>query len=95
MSSGARWLASYESRHGRKLRILHVGNIANNAYHDAKLLNAAGAECDVLCHEYYHIMGCPEWEDADFEAAVTNHHYPDWSALDRGEFERPRWFVMK
>ena len=94
MQSGAEWLAAFEAAHGRKLRILHIGNIANNAYHNAKLLNAAGADCHVLCPEFYHIMGCPEWEDADFDAPINNHHYPDWSELALGGFERPRWFVQ-
>jgi len=76
------------------MRILLIGNIANNAYHNAKLLRTLGLECDVLCPDYYHVMGCPEWEDADFSQAVLDAFHPDWTRLDLGEFERPRWFVQ-
>jgi glycosyltransferase involved in cell wall biosynthesis len=50
------------------VRVLHVGNIANNAYLNAKLLRRAGVEADALCDEW-HIFCQPEWEDADFDGA--------------------------
>ncbi|MBK7674974.1 MAG: glycosyltransferase [Candidatus Accumulibacter sp.] len=78
--------------HEREPRVLHIGNIANNAYNNAKLLNEAGLDCDVLCYDYYHIMGCPEWEDADFTGSVTDDFRPQWFRLDLGGFQRPRWF---
>ncbi len=90
----AAWLQEFRARHGRAPRILHVGNIANNAYNNAKLLNEAGLDCNVLCYDYYHIMGCPEWEDADFEGAVGDHFHPQWGQVDLGGFQRPRWFVQ-
>jgi hypothetical protein len=34
------------------LRVLHVGNIANNVYVNAKLLRRAGVEADALCDEW-------------------------------------------
>ncbi len=81
-------------RCGRPPRVLHIGNIANNAYNNAKLLNAAGFDCDVICYDYYHIMGCPEWEDADFDGDAGDHFHPDWASLDLRGFERPRWFAQ-
>ncbi len=33
------WLDDFRAKHGRPPRLLHVGNIANNAYINAKLLN--------------------------------------------------------
>ena len=66
------WLGEFEKRHGRKPRVLHIGNIANNAYVNAKILNKAGLDCDVMCYDYYHIMGCPEWEDADIEGEIKD-----------------------
>ena len=30
------WLRAFEKEHGRPLRVLHVGNVANNAYLNAK-----------------------------------------------------------
>ena len=70
-----------------------MGNIANNAYLNAKIQRRAGIDADVASFDYYHIMGCPEWEDADFEGEV-DEFYPDWSAVDLGDWERPRWFVQ-
>ena len=79
---------------GRPPRILHMGNIANNAYNNAKLLNEQGLDCHVLCDDYYHIMGCPEWEDADFTGSVGDDFKPQWHAVDLAEFQRPRWFAQ-
>jgi glycosyltransferase involved in cell wall biosynthesis len=70
------------------LRVLHVGNIANNAYLNAKLLRRAGVEADALCDEW-RIFCQPEWEDAelegDFDAderldprAAAGWKKPDW-----------------
>ena len=88
----ARWLSAWSARHGRKPRVLHIGNIANNGYNNAKLLNAAGWDNDVLCGDYYHMMGAPEWEDADFNDDFGDQFYPAWCDVDLNGFERPRWF---
>lgn len=93
-SENAAWLTDFKQKHGRSPRILHIGNIANNAYNNAKLLNEAGLDCDVICYDYYHIMGCPEWEDADFEGEITDQFKPDWTKLNLNGFERPRWFAQ-
>ncbi len=89
-----RWLEAFRARHGRAPRILHIGNIANNAYNNAKLLNEAGLDCDVICYDYYHIMGCPEWEDADFSSNYGDQFKPDWVAAGVRDFVRPRWFAQ-
>ena len=34
------WLASFKAAKGRAPRVLHIGNIANNAYNNAKLMRA-------------------------------------------------------
>jgi len=88
------WLDSFRKKHGRPLRVLHIGNVANNAYNNAKLLNKARLDCDVICYNYYHIMACPEWEDADFDGEITNQFFPDWRAINLNGFERPKWFVQ-
>lgn len=88
------WLDDFRARHGRSPRILHIGNIANNAYNNAKLMNEAGLDCDVICYDYYHVMGCPEWEDADLLGAYGNQFKPDWVAARVTRFERPRWFAQ-
>jgi len=89
-----RWIQSFRDRHGRSPTVLHIGNIANNAYNNAKSMNKAGLDCDVLCYDYYHVMGCPEWEDADFAGEIKNQFFPSWRAVNLKGFERPRWFAQ-
>ena len=88
------WLRSFKEKKGRSLRVLHIGNIANNAYINARLLNEVGLDCDVICHSYYHIMACPEWEDADFEGEIRHQFFPNWRSVDLKGYERPRWFAQ-
>jgi glycosyltransferase involved in cell wall biosynthesis len=88
------WLEEFERTRGRALRVLHIGNIANNAYINAKIQRRYGIEADVLSYDYYHVMGTPEWEDSDFDGDVGDESFPDWSGVDLRGFERPRWFVQ-
>ncbi len=93
-AENAMWVKTFREQNGRAPRVLHIGNIANNAYLNAKFLNAKGFDCDVLCHDYRHIMACPEWEDAEFVVAGLDHLAPDWVAAKAAGFTRPRWFVQ-
>lgn len=88
-----RWLREYQSRLGRKLRILHIGNIANNAFQNARIQRAYGIDADVLCYDYYHIMATPEWEEASFDKAPADAFFPDWHSVDLKGYRRPRWFA--
>ncbi len=88
------WIKEFKIRNGRPPRVLHIGNIANNAYNNSKLMNQAGLVSDVICYDYFHIMGCPEWEDADFEVGEIDHYNPDWRKVDLNNFERPDWFIQ-
>ena len=88
------WIADFVQAYGRAPRILHVGNINNNAYQVAKLLNAAGADCDVLCADYYYSMANPEWDDADFVGDVGSRDFPAWHKVNLGGFARPAWFAQ-
>lgn len=90
----AEWVAEFRRKHGRRPRVLHIGNIAGNAYNNAKLMIPFGFDCHVLCIDYYHIMGCPEWEDADLTGDISDQFAPDWTRVDLGGFTRPRWFVQ-
>lgn len=76
------------------MKTLHIGNIANNAYLNAKILNERGVPSDVLCLDYYHVMGLPEWEDADFKGNHNDDFYPDLSKVDLNGFKRPSWFIQ-
>ncbi|OGA21479.1 MAG: hypothetical protein A3I02_01460 [Betaproteobacteria bacterium RIFCSPLOWO2_02_FULL_67_26] len=92
--AGTSWVDAFRRRHGRAPRVLHIGNIANNAYKIAKALNLGGLDCDVICHSYYHIMACPEWEEADGDFRFRDQFHPDWHEARLGDYERPRWFVQ-
>ncbi|MZP29509.1 hypothetical protein GTO91_07290 [Heliobacterium undosum] len=87
-------LERFREVHGRNPKVLHIGNIANNSYNNAKLINGNGIDCDVLCYDYYHVMGCPEWEDADFRGDYGDDFFPNWEAVDLNGFQRPKWFVQ-
>jgi hypothetical protein len=90
----AEWVKTFRAVRGRSPAILHVGNIANNAYLNARILNDAGIDCDVLSDNFYHIMGSPEWEEADFDAAGLDYDRPDWDRVSLRSYRRPRWFAQ-
>jgi glycosyltransferase involved in cell wall biosynthesis len=78
----------------KKFRILHIGNIANNAYLNSKFLREKDIESDVLCYDYYHVMGCPEWEEVALKGDYGSDFDPDWSKTNLGDFKRPDWFYQ-
>jgi hypothetical protein len=39
-------------------------------------------------------MGCPEWEEADFEGDPKDQFFPDWNSVDLKGYRRPFWFVQ-
>ena len=84
----------FRRRLGRPLRVLHIGNIANNAYVNAKIMRRLGIEADVLVIDYYHVMGCPEWEEGVIVELAGTHDRPDWNKSLISSFERPTWFVQ-
>ena len=73
------------------LRVLHVGNIANNGYLNAKLQRRVGVEADALCDEW-HILSQPEWEDADIDGASHAYEWLAGPAAERG-WRRPEWVL--
>lgn len=88
------FLARFRRENGRVPRVLNIGNIANNAFKNARILRNNGVECDVLCYDYYHVMGCPEWELASFSTEGVNFDAPAWQEIDLAGYERPRWFAQ-
>lgn len=76
------------------MKILFIGNIANNAYLLAKFLREGGVEADVLCYNYYDIMGCPEWEDAEISGDWVDNEHPRWNDLKISGEGCPDWFVQ-
>jgi glycosyltransferase involved in cell wall biosynthesis len=92
--AGLRWLEEFADANGRPLRVLHVGNIANNAYVNAKIQRSRGIDADACANNYFHVMGSPEWEDAAFEGDVVDDFFPDWWNVDTHGFRRPEWFAQ-
>lgn len=88
------FLSSFEQRMGRPLRVCHLGNIASNAYHNAKLMALVGIESEVLALSDYFVMSTPEWEEADMKATPPDLFHPDWREVDLQGYERPRWYVQ-
>ena len=79
----------------KNLRVLHIGNIANNGYNISNLFNQAGIESDLIIGPYYHFAGCPEWEDAEFEGDIGDQFYPSWHNVDiTNGFQRPLWVAQ-
>ncbi len=93
LDAALRWVGEFERTHGRKLRVLHIGNIANNAYNNARIQREFGIEADVLSYDYYHVMACPEWEDAEFTGEIGDPFFPDWWATSLRGWKRPAWFA--
>jgi glycosyltransferase involved in cell wall biosynthesis len=87
------WYRNWRARQGRPLRVLHLGNIANNAFNNARIQRQYGIDAYVIAYENYHIMACPEWEEATFEGDLGNPFFPDWSKVDLAGYERPSWFA--
>src|SRR5947199_361893 len=84
-----RWLDQGQGEAG--VKILHIGNIANNAYNNAKFQRRVGIQADVLCYDYSHVMAQPEWEDAEFQEEV-DEYYAEWAQVNLKGFRRPDWF---
>ena len=70
-------------------KILHFGNIANNAYLNSKYLRDHGYCSDVISLDYKHIMGQPEWEDSDL-TSFGDHFDPQFKS--ESFFVKPSWF---
>lgn len=87
------WLRTFETQHSRRLRVLHVGNIANNAYLNAKFLRSVGVEAHVVSYDYQHVMATPEWEEIELLHGHGDDFLPRFSKRDLRGYRRPSWFV--
>ncbi len=88
------WLADFEKREGRPLKVLHVGNIAANGYLNAKFLRRVGVEADLLVADYYHVMAFPEWEDIDLKHGHGDDFGPTFHPEDTANYDRPSWVMQ-
>ncbi len=74
------------------MRILHVGNIVNNAYNNAKFLRRKGVEADVLCYDDAYAMDQPEWEDSVWCEAQGDGSRSNGQPAKPGQFRHPAWY---
>ncbi len=82
------------TRPARKLRILHVGNVANYAYNIGKVLQTDRIESHAINWDYYHFASRPEWEEADFDpAGIGDHYFPAIPPAAATGFAWPRWYA--
>jgi glycosyltransferase involved in cell wall biosynthesis len=88
------WPARFARRHGRKPRVLHICNVANYAYANARLMRQNGIEADVIDPDFYHIMATPEWYDTEVVGDYGDEFFPDWKNLKIGRYQRPEWFIQ-
>jgi glycosyltransferase involved in cell wall biosynthesis len=73
------------------MRVAHVGNVANIAYLNTKLLRRAGVEADIYYYDFDLCLAQPEWEDADIEGAFDLMD-PRWRERIRVlNYQRPAW----
>jgi glycosyltransferase involved in cell wall biosynthesis len=85
---------TFAAKMGRPLRVLHLGNVANYAYVNAKLMRRAGVEADVIDPDFYHIMATPEWHEATIDGYHGNDWFPRWSQVNLNGYQRPDWVVQ-
>lgn len=76
------------------MKILHIGNIANNGYLNSRIMRRAGIESDNWSITYYHFMGYPEWEEGRIARPLDIEINPDWSRFGYIGPPRPKWFLI-
>ena len=77
---------------GPPRRILHLGNILNNGYLNAKFLRRRGWAADSVTIDYRHVQAQPEWEEVPVINPALSHFDPDWSGIALGDYQRVPWF---
>ncbi|MGI3903986.1 MAG: hypothetical protein ACRYGP_33275 [Janthinobacterium lividum] len=81
------------------LKILHVGNIAQNGYINASILRARGNDCDLVAPDLYHAGSSPEWYElstGDVDPALLGNDpfFPNFYALGRTFPEIGDWVAQ-
>lgn len=92
-AADAAWPARFRAALGRAPRVLHIGNIANYAYVNAKLMRRHGVDAVVLDPDFYHFASAPEWLEAEIAGDIGDHFHPRWRDARLGGFARPEWFL--
>ncbi len=72
------------------MKVLHIGNIANNGFIFSKLLQENGIISCSISPNYGHIMGFPIWEEKKFSLSENQHFSPN---ISKEELEMFPWFA--
>jgi glycosyltransferase involved in cell wall biosynthesis len=92
------WTEDFRSRTGRRPKVLHVSNVANNAYLNARILTEVGIENHVIANDLYHFGSCPEWFDSGGvkldRRLIGEDFFPDFWRAGVPNSARPRWFAQ-
>ena len=78
----------------KPLRVLHIGNVANNAHNIAKALRErTDVEADCYTNHYKHYISQPEWEDSDISSFDCDDAKDvSWNSMELHGFQRPFWY---
>ena len=77
----------------QRIKVLHIGNIANYAYNIAKLLQTDQIHSDAISWDYYHINSRPIWEEGDFDASnAGDQFFPLLPRPQDAGFDQPDWY---
>ena len=79
-----------------KDKALFICNIANVAYGYSKIMNQAGFDINLICHDMKHLMSQPEWDDME----LNPDDFPDENdfyknTAEFGEYQRPDWYCSE
>jgi glycosyltransferase involved in cell wall biosynthesis len=88
------WVARFTAKNGRAPRVLHIGNVGNYAYANAKMMREIGIEADVIDPDFYHIMASPEWHETMVAEDHGDDYFPKWSRSGLWLYDRPDWFMQ-
>lgn len=78
----------------QKIKVLHLGNVANYAYNIAKILQTDQVESHAINWDYYHINSRPEWEDGDFDSEeIGDQFFPVFPSESENGFSAPQWYI--
>jgi glycosyltransferase involved in cell wall biosynthesis len=77
--------------------VLHVTNVANNAFLNASLLWEAGYPSFIAHHDMYHFASQPEWFTFDSDRFsrddLGDHFFSNWWRMPPELRTRPKWFA--
>ena len=93
-SAALDWPSRFRALHGRAPRVLHICNVANYAYVNARMMRRVGIDADVFDPDFYHIMASPEWLEAEVDGDYGQDFYPNWGAVNLNGYKRPEWFIQ-